>query len=560
MSEPHVTLPCDSGHRTSLRPQRIIKLAMPALVQPANHFRAALESGEFVHTAELVLGRDHTAVEAEAFVREASGQPGGIQVISLADLPGGNPALPPDAFVAYVLAHKLTPIAHLSGKDGNRSFLEARLHALARLGAENILALTGDAQKDAFAGKAKPVYDLDSALILWLIRSLRPGLDYALGPRTVRTTPFDFFPGAVVNPFKVREPDLRMQFYKLQLKVAAGARYIITQLGYNLRKLYELRQYMLREGLGHVPVLANVYVPTAKIAQLMQAGEVSGCVIPDSFLHRLEQEKKPQRLERAALMVAAARDLGFAGAHIGGFGLTHRDVLTILERASAIGKEWRGRMEELVFPYPGEFYLLPPGGDGLSDGSAEYQLTRVKARPSLAQRFSEMVYRHFIKEGALGARWFGPRLRVGDQANGDKRWRHGLWYSLLAPATAYRKATLGCVSCGDCLQDHLNYAGCSMSRCYKELRNGPCGGSRPDGSCEARPDLPCVWNQIYLGTLAVGDDPAKFARILIPPRDWSLDRSNALANRFAGLDNLSKRIDLAAVGEGHGFSRAGPER
>ena len=73
----------------------------------------------------------------------------------------------------------------------------------------------------------------------------------------------------------------------------------------------------------------------------------------------------------------------------------------------------------------------------------------------------------------------------------------------------YRKATLGCKSCGDCLQDHLDYAGCSMRWCYKELRNGPCGGSRVDGTCEARPEQPCIWNVIYRGALAMGDDPRK---------------------------------------------------
>ena len=110
---------------------------------------------------------------------------------------------------------------------------------------------------------------------------MRKGIEYNLGPRTVHSTPFDFFAGAVVNPYKVHEADQMMQFYKLQLKIAVGAQFIITQLGYNLRKLYELKQYMDREGLGHFPVLANVYVPTAKIAQMMQAGEVAGCVIPE---------------------------------------------------------------------------------------------------------------------------------------------------------------------------------------------------------------------------------------------------------------------------------------
>ena len=128
----------------------------------------------------------------------------------------------------------------------------------------------------------------------------------------------------------------------------------------------------------------------------------------------------------------------------------------------------------------------------------------------------------------------------------DNSWRHGFWYKLLEPSFLYRKATLGCVSCGDCIQDHLNYAGCSMRWCYKELRNGPCGGSRVDGNCEARPDLPCIWNLVYLGTLAVGDDPKKFAHTLVPPRDWCLDHTNALANRFVGLDNVCKRIDILA--------------
>lgn len=512
-----------------------------------NFFRSALEKHEFVYTAEMVLGRDHNAAEAEQFVREASQSKNGIKVISLTDLPGGNPALPPEAFASYVHEHNLTPIVHLSGKDGNRSFLEARLHALARAGAENILALTGDAPRDGLQGKAKPVHDLDSVLILRLLRTLQDSVEHDSGTKASNPA-FEFFAGAVVNPYKVREPDLLMQLYKLQLKIAVGAQFIIPQIGYNLRKLYELKQFMARENIGHVPALANVYVPTAKIARMMQSGELAGCVISDEFIKRLETEKKPQRLERAALMVAAARDLGFAGAHIGGFGLSHRDFMTIVERAAAIGPDWRGRMDELVFPYPNEFYVLPLGEDGFSDATADYQTCRVKPRASFVQRISETIYRHVIKDGSLGARVFGSRMgsRFKNQA-ATNSWRQSVWCKLLAPSSLYRKATLGCISCGDCLQDHLNYAGCTMRLCFKELRNGPCGGSRVDGTCEARPDRPCIWNRIYAAALAVGDDLSKFAHVLVPPRDWSLDRTNALVNRFAGLDNAHKRIDLTTV-------------
>ncbi len=85
-----------------------------------------------------------------------------------------------------------------------------------------------------------------------------------------------------------------------------------------------------------------------------------------------------------------------------------------------------------------------------------------------------------------------------------------------------------------------------MGGCAKELRNGPCGGSRPDGSCEARPDRPCLWHLVYRAARAAGEDPRKFARTLIPPRDWRLDGTNALANRFADIDNLPRREMLSA--------------
>lgn len=510
-----------------------------------NQLRSALGRGEFVCSAELVLGRDHTTDHAERFVRDAAGGP--VRVISVTDLPGGNPALPPDAFVQAILEQGLTPIAHLTGKDGNRALIEGRLHAFARAGVENILALTGDVQRAGWQGVGKPVHDLDSVLMLRLIEDLRAGLVHDVGARSATTTPFAFFPGVVVNPFKPREPDLMMQLYKLELKIAAGARFIISQLGFNLRKLYELRQYLMREGLGHIPVLANVYVPTAAIGRLMRSGELAGCVATDELVQRLEGEKKPERLERAALMVAAVKELGFAGAHIGGFGLAYSDFVAILERAAAIGPAWRERMDELVFPYPDEFYLLPAGPDGLSDATGEYQFGRQRPRASMTLRLSRLAHRHIISSKSAVGRAFGARLQPARQKAQAGEWRNGFVPLLLKPSSFYRHNFLGCVDCGDCIQDHLLYAGCSMGYCYKELRNGPCGGSTPDGQCEAHPAFPCLWTLVYQNALAAGEDPRRFANTLIPPRDWSLDGTNALVNHYAEIDNGPRRVTLPAA-------------
>jgi methylenetetrahydrofolate reductase (NADPH) len=508
-------------------------------MMPANLLRTALENKEFFISAELVLGRDHEVPEAESFVQEAGREADGIKIISITDLPGGNPALPPESFAAFIAERGLTPLPHLTGKDGNRAFLESRLHALARIGVENVLALTGDAQKDGYQGRPKPVYDLDSVLLLGLIQTVANGIEYNLGARAVRSTPFPFLAGAVVNPYKAREPEQMMQFYKLQLKLAVGARFIITQLGFNLRKLYELKQYLEKEGMGKIPLIANVYVPTATIARMMKAGEVAGCVIPDALIERLEKEKKPERLERAALMVAAVRDLGFAGAHVGGFRLTHADYLAIRDRALAIGSAWRDRMEELIFPYPDEFYLLPAGGDGLSDSAGDYG-TAVSPHLSFMQHLTRAVHNHLVAKNSFGARFLSEHLGVAGGVH-DDLWRHGFWYWLLGIATLYRRAVLGCLSCGDCVQDHLEYAGCTMRWCYKGLRNGPCGGARVDGHCEARAELPCAWVAVYNSAKAMHEDPAKFAHTWVPPRDWTLDQTNALANRLAEVDNYPHR-------------------
>jgi methylenetetrahydrofolate reductase (NADPH) len=507
-----------------------------------NHLRSALEEKRFICSAELVLGRDHTVPQAEEFVRDAAGESDGIKVISLTDLPSGGPALPPEAFAPFVLERGLTPVPHLTGKDGNRNFIEARLHGFAHMGAENVLALTGDMQHRGFQGEAKRVYDLDSTLILWLVQALREGIDYQMGPRSVQTTPFDFFPGAVVSPYKCNEADQMMQLYKLELKILVGARFIITQLGFNLRKLFELKLYMDREGLGHVPVLANIYVPTKTIAKMMRAGDIAGCVVPEELIRRLGEEKKPQRLERAALTVAAVRDLGFAGAHIGGFGLKHGDFMKILELAAEIGEGWRDRLDELIITEPGEFYLLPEAADGLSDPDAPYKTGGPLSGPGLTQRLGGIAHDHLISQDSAVGRFLKGRLEGDD---GSAR-RSGVWNRALGLSTVYRKAALGCMSCGDCIQDHLHYAGCTMNKCYKELRNGPCGGSRVDGTCEADPELTCIWNTVYEATRAAGADPRNFARTLVPPRDWCLDQTNAMANRVVGLDNACRRRDLGS--------------
>lgn len=54
-----------------------------------------------------------------------------------------------------------------------------------------------------------------------------------------------------------------------------------------------------------------------------------------------------------------------------------------------------------------------------------------------------------------------------------------------------------CQMCGQCA---LNSTGmsCPMN-CPKSIRNGPCGGVRPNGFCEVKPEMRCVWVEAWDG-------------------------------------------------------------
>ena len=63
---------------------------------------------------------------------------------------------------------------------------------------------------------------------------------------------------------------------------------------------------------------------------------------------------------------------------------------------------------------------------------------------------------------------------------------------------AVKKPIFGCHMCGQCVL-HSTGLTCPME-CPKTLRNGPCGGVRPDGHCEVKPEMRCVWVEAWRGS------------------------------------------------------------
>lgn len=91
------------------------------------------------------------------------------------------------------------------------------------------------------------------------------------------------------------------------------------------------------------------------------------------------------------------------------------------------------------------------------------------------------------------------------------------------PVLAVEKLTKGFLvdsqSCGQCI---LAYTGmsCPMN-CPKKMRNGPCGGVRPDGKCEVNAAMNCVWVQAWEGNKILGEEPQPI-HVIQPPVDHRL--------------------------------------
>jgi hypothetical protein len=78
-------------------------------------------------------------------------------------------------------------------------------------------------------------------------------------------------------------------------------------------------------------------------------------------------------------------------------------------------------------------------------------------------------------------------------------------------------------SCGQCIVASTGMS-CPMN-CPKNLRNGPCGGVRSDGSCEIDPDMNCVWVQAWEGNKRIHKDNYPIQKVQPPVDNRLLGRS-----------------------------------
>jgi methylenetetrahydrofolate reductase (NADPH) len=470
--------------------------------------RETLASGQFTYMVELVA----SAKTTEEKLAEMGAALSGIPVIagSVTSFAGGSAGHDPVTIAKIIKPQGLTPNVHLTCVSNAREVAIAKLLEMHEAGIHDVFCITGDHPQ---AGKLKkedlaPLsgYDLDSVQLIELVDEMR-------------RAGYPFNISCAVSPFKYTEPDCVYQYLKLEKKIAAGANFAITQLGYDAKKFLELKRYLSDHGHGKFPVFGNVYILSAGAAKKFAKGEPPGCWASETLRDTIVAEAEAStdkgvagRLERAAQMVAIVRGLGYAGAYLGGDHDAER-LRWVIERSEEIKDNWQEYAEKIAYGPSNAYYMY-------------------ESQPAPPQPRGAKVAMYDVLNSLGLAHEDGLRRTIGTAVMKFFDASPSRAEALEKAELSFKKDAFGCQACGNCVLGEMEYV-CPMT-CPKNLRNGPCGGPL-NGMCEVTPEQPCIWVSVYERAKARGkiDELKTF----IPARNRDLANTSSYINFYLGRDN-----------------------
>ena len=221
------------------------------------------------------------------------------------------------------------PILQLTCRDRNRLALQSELLSATVLGIESVLCLTGDYITVGDHPEAKPVFDLESVLLLQAVGLLNGGKDMA-GKELQGAT--NLFPGAVVTP----EADpIEPQMAKFAKKVEAGAKFFQTQAIYDMDNF---KRFMEKARKYDTKIQAGIVLLVSPGMAKYMNKNVPGIFVPDELIKEMSEAEKGQGVEAgiriAGRMIKQLREEKVCdGVHIMAIGKEDRvpDILKAAE-------------------------------------------------------------------------------------------------------------------------------------------------------------------------------------------------------------------------------------
>jgi homocysteine S-methyltransferase len=269
----------------------------------------AFKAGEFVVSVQLdpPLGGSSRGLIEVARNLESSGLVAFVDVNDNATARAGINSLIVSS--AIERATNLETIPHLTTRDATVLGLESLLLGMHSEGVRNVLAITGDPMEVGDYPGSRGVYEIDSIGLTRLISSLNRGEDFNGRPIDAPTS---FFAGVAVHP---TADDLEIEAERFREKLAAGAKFAMTQIIFDVEALDRLEDLL---GGWEVPVLAGIFPLTSYRLALRLHNEVPGIIVPQALQEALERAGPGAAeigMDHARALVARVRER-CAGAYI----------------------------------------------------------------------------------------------------------------------------------------------------------------------------------------------------------------------------------------------------
>ncbi len=445
---------------------------------------------------------------------------GRIHTFFLSDRPARRQPFSSLQLAKDILAAGGEPVVSLALTSTDRNAAVDKLQRYYQVGVRQFLFVSGDYPQESDNFAAKPVFDIDSVQLFMLAAELQESEK--------------FVAGCVVSPFKTFESEQIWQYEKLRRKISLGADFIVTQLGYDMRKFDELIQFCRLHKIT-VPLVANIFITDMQTARMIQARVIPGVKMPGPLLRLLHEEPASQQgaITRTAKIMAVVNGLGYNGALLGTGAANFREVQQVLDQAETFQADWQNHLDQLNFagsttPF---YYFQKNTSNGLNN--RETAPVALKHFPSPTYTLSFFVdWLVYVPQGPL----FKLTGKFCFFCHTRKYWYGFLW--LLEYIT--KGILYGCKMCGDCTLYACGFL-CYQSGCPKKMLNGPCGGSI-DGYCEVFPEKKrCHWVKVYHHMKGVRQH-VTFVAPPIPPKNNALNRTSSWINFFLGKDHRQLRF------------------
>ncbi len=360
-------------------------------------------------------------------------------------------------------SNRLKHTIYLSGKNSNQSSIDEYIKLTDISGFKNIIAVSGNSQiskNDTFYESVNILNDLN-----------------------IKNN--DFFCGGVVNPFKYNSYDLYPQYYKLMKKINLGAKFIVTQCGWDMKKAQEILWYLACRDL-YPPIIARVLLLSPEYMKAILKREQLGIFFPTNFQSLLQNEMKynygqfeSMQWRRIQIMIAGYKLLGYSGVQIAGIN-TSNQLKTLINKISvAINEfssfqEWKSAYLEHIdnadmTPYPNNYYIF----NSLLETNSMRGIPYISEPKIKNISLKEKIY-YNLSEQML------------KNANKQPSKKNLLIKKLLQNC----KNITECKKCNLPLTHYI-----CTKQCPMKLENGPCGGTMVNGYCEITKNE-CIHSQI----------------------------------------------------------------